>query len=712
MRPLPAAGWRWLLPALVVAVGLMLQFQDSLFRGRLRQAAFDQLQTLFPAPDRQALPVRVVAIDDASLKALGQWPWPRTTLARLVDRLTAMGARVVVLDIALAEPDRTSPEQLAAFWPDRPRLAALLGAMPSHDRLLAASLARGRVAMGFAVEPADPTAPPPAAKARFIAFGGDAGDWLPRYDGGLPNLPALAEAAAGSGAMSLPPDSDGVLRAMPLVFRIGDRLYPSLGLEALRLFAGADQISLHVAGGGMGEVGGIQGIGLGASRLPTGPDGRVWLRFRPFAAERYLAAQDVLAGRVDPAKIREHLVFVGATAKGLGDTAFSPLGEAIPGVEGHVQLVEQLLVGGHLLRPTWETDLLAGLLLGEWLLLGLLLARVRPAWSLLAAALLVGGLFGLAAWLFIARQLLLDPFYPALVAAALFLALVLPRYLHAEARQRWIRDAFARYVSPNRVRYLQEHPEHLELGAGYRECSFVMTDLEDFTGLMEGREPAALASLINDYLDGLIRVAFRHDGTVERIVGDAVAVMFSAPVVQADHAARAVACALEIDAFAEAFRCRCRAEAVPFGRTRIGVHTGRVLVGNFGGQAMLDYRPLGDAVNTAARLESANAQLGTRVLVSAATVAGCADFAGRPVGRLLLKGKTEAVAVFEPETAVEAGRVSIDAYRQAFALLDGSGARDAFASLSAAYPADPLVAFHAHRLAAGETGSIISMARK
>lgn len=704
---------RVLLPAALVMAALAVQLGDPPFRARLRDHAFDQLQSLAPRPYRDELPVRVVAIDEASLTAIGQWPWPRTVLAAIVDRLVELGARVVVFDIVMPEADRTSPEQVAAWWPENPALQSQLRHLPTHDRVLADSISRGKVALAFSLDPLASNPLPPPAKARFLSFGGEARDWLPSYAGSLASLATLTQAASGSGAISLAPGRDGVLRAMPLLYQVRDSLYPSLSLEALRLFHGQDNLSLQLEA--HGTVPGIQGIGLGdGAFLPTAADGRVWLHFHPYSGERYLSAQDLLAGKVAGRLVKDHIVFIGATAQGLGDTLYSPLGEVIPGVEGHLQLAEQLLAGDYLLRPPWENDAVAVLLLASWLSLGVLLARSRPVWSVLLAVCVVAGIAVFSWWLFTAQRLLFDPSYPALAVAALFMAMVVPRHLHTEWQQRWIRAAFSRYVSPNRVRHLLAHPQDLELGGVYRECSFVMTDLEGYTPLMEKYLPGQLAGLLNDYLDGMIQIAFRHDGTLDRIVGDAVAVMFSAPLVQADHAARALACALEMEGFAREFSRAKEEQGIPFGRTRIGVNTGTVLVGNFGGKAMMDYRALGDAINTAARLESINAQLGTHVCVSGATVAQCPDFSGRPVGRLLLKGKSEAVAVYEPLSDGETGGAPIAAYLAAYALLEAESpdANQAFRELAQAHPDDPLAAYHAQRLANGENGTLVTMKSK
>jgi adenylate cyclase len=223
-----------------------------------------------------------------------------------------------------------------------------------------------------------------------------------------------------------------------------------------------------------------------------------------------------------------------------------------------------------------------------------------------------------------------------------------------------------------------------------------------------------VVSLLNEYLDGMVRIAFQHDGTLDKIVGDAITIIFSAPVAQPDHAARGVACALAMDSFAQAYAEAKRSEGIRLGKTRIGVNSGPVIIGNFGGDTVFDYTAHGDAINTAARMESVNKHLGTRVCISGFTVAGCPDFIGRPVGTLVLKGKTQGIEAFEPLTEAEAGSSAAAAYRAAFDLLERQDpdANKAFAALAANYPDDPLAALHLKRLRAGETGTTSVMAEK
>ena len=279
-----------------------------------------------------------------------------------------------------------------------------------------------------------------------------------------------------------------------------------------------------------------------------------------------------------------------------------------------------------------------------------------------------------------------------------------------------MKQAFSRYVSPNRVEHLMHNPGQLQLGGRRQHCSFVFTDLAGFTTLMESIDPAEAVHLLNRYLEEMIAIAFRYQGTLDRIMGDALSIMFSAPVVQPDHAQRALDCALAMHAFASRYARGVQARGMAFGHTRIGVHSGEVIVGNFGGQVIFDYRALGDPVNTAARLESVNKQLGTRICVSEATLKACAPCRARPVGRLVLKGKTEALQVFEPlDDPLPAAYAPQPAYAEAYAALSASDparAREAFGDLLQRYPADPLVRLHAERLQAGESGEVIVLSSK
>ena len=271
--------------------------------------------------------------------------------------------------------------------------------------------------------------------------------------------------------------------------------------------------------------------------------------------------------------------------------------------------------------------------------------------------------------------------------------------------------SLSRYFSPNLAERLAEDADAMDLGGQRREIASLFTDIAGFTSLAETLEPSALGRLLNEYVAGATDVVFAHGGTVAKIVGDALHVLFGAPADQPDHAGRAVACALALDEFAQAFRERWRQGGVEMGLTRIGAHAGPAIVGNFGGGRFFDYTAYGDTVNVAARLEAANKQLGTRICVSAALAARAEAFRGRPVGELVLRGRVETLRAFEPLPAGQADDSATRKYLEAFAKLEAGdpGAMAAFAALVGEYPDDRLTSFHLKRLLNGASGARIDL---
>jgi adenylate cyclase len=706
--PKPSLGW--LVPILAVLAGISLYLVDPLPLQVLRNNVFDHYQRWDARPYQDA-PVRVIDIDDESLAKLGQWPWPRTLLADLTQRLQSAGAAAIAFDVIFAEPDRTSPTAMLHTWKLPPGLRQALSALPDHDAVLAQTIAGGSVVLGHAPEHGGRAPSHFARPFSFTTEGPSPLPFLHAFEGTVAALPALQDAAAGNGALSFIPDSDGIIRRVPLVLRMGDEIVPALVAEVLRVSQAEPGYTLITSP----EAGvGLEAVHAGALPLPVTAEGEMWVRYTQGGDARTLPAWKVLAGEVPAASLRGQILLVGSSAKGLQDLRFSPLGGIIPGVEVHALALEQILVGEPLARPNWATGfevlviLLGGLLVG---------AVALSAGALLSAGLVVALLAGIVwgGWIAFARyDLLLDPLTPGLTLLGVFILASLQHHLASERRQRWVKQAFARYVSPNLVAHLVDHPGELELGGSRRECSFIFTDLAGFTSLMEKLDPAEAVSLLNTYLDNMIRIAFEHEGTLDRIVGDAVAIMFSAPVEQADHRQRALRCAEDMHRYASRYAAEANARGVPFGVTRIGIHTGEVTIGNFGGSTIFDYRALGDPVNTAARLESVNKQLGTLVCVSEATLSGCRGVAARPIGKLVLKGKTQPLMVYEPWFAASEKAVPLRPYQTAYDLMAARDpdAHEMFEMLLKERPDDGLVNFQLKRLQAGQQGDVIVFTEK
>jgi class 3 adenylate cyclase len=314
-----------------------------------------------------------------------------------------------------------------------------------------------------------------------------------------------------------------------------------------------------------------------------------------------------------------------------------------------------------------------------------------------------------------ANDYLHKPVNPTLLRARIKSGLEAKQWLDSERQQkRFIRQAFSRFLAPAVVDQLVADPSRLELGGERVEITCLFTDLEGFTSLIENAEPSVVLPLLNRYLDSMCRIVLDHGGTIDKIVGDALHVLFGAPLPQSGHPASAVDCALALHEFAGAFMFSDEAKALNFGKTRIGVHTGFAVVGNFGGESFFDYTAHGDTVNTAARMEGANKYLGTSVCVSGATISKCPDHDFRPVGTLILKGKSEGVEAFEPLRAACLENGAEQAYLEAYALMHNGDdvARTAFDDLTKRYPQDALAACHAKRLAAGEIGIKIVLNEK
>lgn len=381
------------------------------------------------------------------------------------------------------------------------------------------------------------------------------------------------------------------------------------------------------------------------------------------------------------------------------------------GVYLHAVAASNLLQGAGLETLPQIQRLLAVLCVALFGALTIMILNLTGAALLLAAGIVTWTIASIAMFNYGVVLPLLAPVVAGIVASICSLSI---RFLILDREGRFLRRAFASYVAPDLVAKLVEDPTQLRLSGERREMTFLFTDLAGFTSVTENLNPEQLTSLLNTYLDGMIRIAKAHAGTIDKVVGDALVVMFSAPIHQPDHASNAVACALAMDDFATGFAEKQKARSIPLGETRIGVHTGTAVVGNFGGSGFFDYTAFGDTVNTAARLESVNKQLGTRIAVSGATMQQCNSFVVRPIGALILKGKENAIEVLEPVSLKPSYYAPLDRYQSAYEqLAQGKGdAADVFQQLTHEFPNDPLVAFHWARIQRGESGIVVRFEEK
>jgi class 3 adenylate cyclase len=637
-----------LLLVLGIALFVTLIFRAFPFLAAEEAVADARLALLGQAAAEQNAQVALVTITEDTLALLPyRSPVDRALLADVTLALKAAGARAIGFDILFDRP--TEPDKDEAF--------------------LAAVRSEGApVVMAWADSSLGLDEVQVATLGAFIAA-----------SGARPAVPLLAV------------DADGTVRRLPPRERAGKPALPAALAEA------AGQPAPHIEG----RIAYLRPPADGTDTFLAMPAHAVipLSLAQPEMMKALFDGKIVLIGADLPGEDRHRTPF-----------AVLPDGPAgrMAGVAIHAQALAQLLDGRRIHEGWWMA-----------VALNLVLAAWGAGWALgerkgwVKALAMVGGLVGLwvGGFFLFARAAWLLPLAAPTLAGVLSFGggSVLSAWRERSAK-RFIRDAFARFVSPEVVKRLQADPSKLELGGERRALSFIFTDVAGFTTLAEGLPPHELVTLVNHYLDGMSQVVLDHGGTIDKYIGDAVVAFFGAPLDQPDHSARAVACALALDRFAEGFRT-----AHPqFGTTRIGVHAGEAVVGNFGGAARIDYTAMGDTVNTAARLEGANKFFGTRVLVSGPAAAGAPVAALRPVGEVVFKGKNEPVAVFTPVTNVTAAETKVARYASAYQSLKAGeeGAPAAFQSLAEEDPEDGLVAFHLRRLARGERGVTIKLEEK
>lgn len=650
---------------------VLLRAGDPLFVRTIREMTFDQFQRLSPRPHVEQ-PVRVVDIDEESLAQFGQWPWPRDRLAELSNSLFGIGAAAIAFDVVFAEPDRLSPLRILQASATEKLLGnghSAGGAFPDTDREFASALAERPVVLAFSVTRRSGEAAP-LLKSGFAFTGEQTLDALPRFEKVTPILPELAGAAQGIGSMSLSPgESSGTVRKIPLMLTDGTKAYPSLSLEALRVALGA---STYLIRGAADTPAAVEDIRVGGLTVPTTRNAELWLYYRHDSADLYVSAADVLAGK-EPDRLREklegHIVFIGTSAPGLIDIRGTALAQNVPGVSIHAQAIEQILSGTFLWRPDWAdgAEILSILVVG--LLIISATVFLAPSASLLIGA-AAGATVAGGAWLVFRNYgLLIDLSFPLAAGIVVHFCVTAYRYLVTDRDARFVRQAFSHYVSPPVLEQLQKRPETLKLGGDVRELTVMFVDVRDFTPISERLAPEELVGFINRLLGELSHCVVAEDGTIDKYIGDSLMAFWNAPMEVEDHQRRACLAGLKMRERVarlnaeNAFGFRGRGlpwETVNIG---IGISTGRACVGNMGSEERFNYSCIGDAVNVAARVESACKHIGFDLLASADTVAALAGMALIEGGALPLKGKIGRQSVFlvvgDAATRVDAAFVKL-----------------------------------------------------
>ncbi len=636
--------WAIALPLTVIVAAAIIHVSEPLLLNTLRLNVFDSYQRLQPR-EYEPLPITIIDIDEASLKKLGQWPWPRNMMATLTDRLAENGVAALGLDVVFAESDRTSPKALLPKWQDFIAKDAITNTIPDHDALFADAIKRFNVVSGVVLT--DATSTLPTKKFGLVVQGdNNPKEYVFPYDGALDSLAIFTQAAAGNGALNSVPDHDGLIRKVPLLLRVGDALHPTLSAETLRIAQGASTYVLSV------DEGGIQQLRIGELAIPTDKHGHVWVHYTPYAKERYIPAWEILADGFDASRLEGHIVLLGTSAAGLKDIRTTPLNPVTNGVEIHVQAMEQMLLGHFLSRPDWINAAEFLYMVIAALLVWLLLALLSPYVGAVCTLLLLGG-SAYGSWIaFSDHRLLVDPVSPGIAIVMLYLVESLRRYIGAEKERQQVRHAFSHYMSPALVEQLARQPDALSLGGEMKDMTVLFCDIRGFTAISEQFDAQELTQFINQFLTPMTNIILERQGTIDKYMGDCIMAFWNAPLDDPHHGENGCRAALEMVKALEAWNIARELKYVHKTKTfipvriGIGLNSDACCVGNMGSDQRFDYSVLGDGVNLASRLEGQSKQYGMTIVIGEQTHKAIQGFATIELDLIMVKGKTEAVHIY------------------------------------------------------------------
>ena len=687
----------------------------------------------------------IVEIDQRSEEVLGHWPFPRKYFAQLVDALREDGAKVVGFDITFAEPDRTGDplkdlaKQLEELKkkgvkvdPLAAKEVARLEGEYDYDKQFANAIARfGGVVLGnyFMFNKAEVRAVPPARLDEYAGLLGfftfPAVSPLPQPPGKPPlqlpelvefyrdkelaplgaeaNIQVLTGAVAaekgGTGFFTVTTDPDTVVRRTPLALPSGRDpdpanwdMYASIEVQALRIYLGLrnDQTVLWWG------TGGVAYLEFGPS-LMVHPDylSRLLVNYHgPSRTYPYVSFADVAQKQFSPGTFKDKIVLVGASATGIGDLRATPFGSLdFPGVEIHANVIDNILNRQFMLHGAKQVLVDVGFILLFGIGLGFLLAVIPPRYMALSL-LLLAPFAGVIYWAFL-QGWWLNFIMPALFTLLPNAGLVaLYRVLVEESEKRKVRGAFGQYVSPEVIRRLLEEPESVQ--PRKTSVTVLFSDIRGFTTISETLDAQEMAELLNEYLTEMTKIIFRHRGTLDKYIGDAVMAFWGAPFAEPGHADRCCDTALLMLARLNEMQTEWRAKGKPPLDIGIGINTGVASVGNMGSSLRYGYTAIGDAVNLASRLEALNKDYGTHILTTESTYITLQSdrFLVRELDLIQVKGKLVPATIYEVLTtaaAADDGRGLVTTFgrgREAYKVRDWQAAKIAFEEVLHRWPDD------------------------
>ncbi|MBI9082503.1 MAG: CHASE2 domain-containing protein [Desulfobacterales bacterium] len=660
--------------------------------------------------------VVLAVIDEKSINREGKWVWPRSKIAQMIDKLSEAGARVIAFDIGFLEPDNS--KVVSAIGNIRKKLDTLNMANPAmesylqdlayrsdNDRLLAEAIAasKSRIVLGYffhmdkgelehldtgTMDRQEENAK--GSRHKMVRYASAQAQNVPLIEAVMPqsNLEIISKKTPYSGYFNMFPDPDGVVRWIPAVIEFRDHLYAPLSLMSLSAYLDAP-LSVKVADYGIEEV------NLGKLAVPTDELGRILINYR--GREKtfpHISITDILHDEVPKEMLRDKIVMVGATAVGIYDLRVTPFGSVFPGLEIHANMVSSILARNFLHQPAWAGAFDIFMILGVGFFLWFILARRDVITGGVAAVTLFAGYILLCQYLFAQQGWILNLIYPLTVLVFTYVGITAYKYLVEARQKKFIRDAFSTYLAPTVVKQLVDSGENLVLGGEERVITAFFSDVQGFTGISEKLSPAELVELLNEFLTEMTDIILTNEGTVDKFEGDAIIAFFGAPNDLPHQEETAVATCLDMQKRLAQLREKWSAEGRAELKMRIGLCTGRAVVGNMGSKNRMDYTMMGDTVNTAARLEGVNKVYGTYTMISDTTYRGVSpNVVVRELDAINVVGKKEPVTVYEPigyNGEVDPARVDmIDKYADGLAAYRKRDWNRAIIFFSAALAIDP-----------------------
>ena len=569
----------------------------------------------------------IAAIDEKSVNKLGRWPWTRSVWARVVDRLTEEGAKVIVFDVFFTEPEGTQPDDLF----QRAIMRSGRVVLPVVFDIAEAGFKES----GFTDQKLDFMLPSAYSMMKHT----DAPFYAPEAAMVLPTIFRFSAYAQSLAFVNMNPDLDGTLRWGMLAIKFKDDYYAPIDLQAVRLYRGIKKEALGLDFTGR--------VSAGDLSIPMDQFGRMLINYRgPNNTFPLYSVSDILDGTAPAGSLKDKVVLIGATAIGIYDLRVTPFSTNLPGIEMHASVVDNILRGDFITR---SEAFIVPLIFLFALVLGIFIPRLGAKAGAALFLVLFAGYGGFVYYLFVSKGIWFDLVYPSSALFFGYMSQTAYRFFTEERRARDIRKMFSSYVSKRIVDELIKDPSKAKLGGDRKEITVLFSDIRGFTSFSEKHQPEEVVSLLNEYLGAMTEIVFTHEGTLDKFVGDAIMALWGAPVGQPDHAERACRCALDMIIKLKELQKKWESEGKYVIDIGIGINTGDMVVGNMGAEGKkMDYTVIGDNVNLGARLEGLTRQYNNHIIISEFTYEKVKDLVQvNELGSVTVKGKQLPVVIYD-----------------------------------------------------------------